>query len=181
MAQLDKKNMNPLALTYPHRDIRDEEFFWTAWRTTDKIKEAMDKYNLTRGMRNNNPLNIEKGNSWQGERNPQTDRRFEEFISLEYGLRAGFIILRKYMSRPPKGYGLDTLARIITRWAPNSENNTANYIRIVSTRSQVPAQERLRWTDKNKLCRIVQAMCFVESAEVISFGVIENAYELAKI
>lgn len=130
-------------------------------------------------MRNNNPLNIEKGNCWQGERNPQTDRRFEEFISLEYGLRAGFLILKKYLARPPKGYGLQTLSQIINRWAPPTENNTSHYIDFVATRAQVGKTEKLRWTDKNKLCRIVQAMCIMESNADISFGRIENAYGLA--
>ena len=32
---------------------------------------------VPRGIRNNNPLNIRKGNNWQGERHPQTDPAFE--------------------------------------------------------------------------------------------------------
>lgn len=178
MALPDPRANNPLNIQYNHPDVPPSDYFWTKWRSSDQIKAVMNK-KLTRGMRNNNPLNIEKGNSWQGERNTQSDRRFEEFISLEYGLRAGFLILKKYLARPPKGYGLETLTQIINRWAPRSENNTSSYVEFVSARSQVSKTERLKWTDKNKLCRIVQAMCIIESNADISFGRIENAYALA--
>ena len=129
-----------------------------------------------RGLRNNNPLNLEKGNNWQGERACQTDRRFEEFISLEYGLRAGFIIIRNYMKlRPP----MDTVRKIITRWAPPSENDTAHYIQVVCTRGYLEPDAKLRFSDKQKICRLIWAMCYVECGQEISFGRVENAYALA--
>lgn len=130
-----------------------------------------------RGIRNNNPLNIRKGNNWQGERHPQTDTAFEEFTSIEMGLRAGFIILRSYLNKRPP---INTISRIISRWAPTSENNTAAYIREVSRRSGINPDIAVNFTDKNLLCRIVQAMCWVECGQEVGFGRIENAYELAK-
>ena len=181
MGRLTTEPTNPLRIRPDHPDLSPRDYYWTAWRTEKMITEEMNKkQTLTRGIRNNNPLNIEKGNNWQGERAPQSDRRFEEFVSLEYGLRAGFKILKKYMARPPRGYGQDTLARIISRWAPPSENTTDQYIDFVSVRSGVSKSERLRWEDKQKLCRIVQAMCIMESNETIPMGRIETAYELAK-
>jgi hypothetical protein len=42
---------------------------------------------IPRGIRNNNPLNIRIGNTWLGERPEPTDHDFEEFVSMEYGLR----------------------------------------------------------------------------------------------
>ena len=130
-----------------------------------------------RGIRNNNPLNIRKGNDWQGERTPQTDKSFEEFTSMEMGLRAGFIILRNYMTKRPP---LRTIAQIISRWAPTNENNTTAYIKEVSRRSLIDADAVVKFSEKNKMCRIVQAMCWVECGQEVSFGRIENAYELAK-
>lgn len=130
-----------------------------------------------RGIRNNNPLNIRKGNNWQGERHPQTDTSFEEFTSIEMGLRAGFIILRSYLNKRPP---INTISRIINRWAPTSENNTAAYIREVSRRSGINPDIAIKFTDKNLLCRIVQAMCWVECGQEVGFGRIENAYEMAK-
>ena len=130
-----------------------------------------------RGIRTNNPLNIRKGNDWQGERTPQTDKSFEEFTSMEMGLRAGFIILRNYMTKRPP---LRTISQIISRWAPTNENNTTAYIKEVSRRSLIDADAIVKFSEKNKMCRIVQAMCWVECGQEVSFGRIENAYELAK-
>lgn len=130
-----------------------------------------------RGIRNNNPLNIRKGNSWQGERHPQTDKAFEEFQSLELGLRAGFIIIRNYMTRRPR---LDTVAAIVRRWAPPSENNTQAYIDNVCRRAALSADQPFKFTDKNKVCRLVWGMCWQECGCEVSFGRIENAYEMAK-
>lgn len=132
---------------------------------------------VPRGIRNNNPLNIRKGNNWQGERQPQTDTAFEEFTSMEMGLRAGFIILRNYMTKRPP---CNTIAKIISRWAPTNENNTTAYIKEVARRSGINADEIIKFTEKNKMCRVVQAMCWVECGQEVGFGRIENAYEYSK-
>lgn len=130
-----------------------------------------------RGVRNNNPLNIRKGNNWQGERQPQTDAQFEEFVSMLMGLRAGFIIIRNYMRRRPP---LDTVAKIISAWAPSTENDTQRYIDFVCKRGSLEPNERLLYSYKQKLCRMVWAMCQMECGEIVSFGLIENAYEYAR-
>lgn len=52
---------------------------------------------IPRGIRNNNPLNIKIGNNWLGEVTDPTDPIFEQFVSMKYGLRAAFIILRRYI------------------------------------------------------------------------------------
>lgn len=130
-----------------------------------------------RGIRNNNPLNIRKGNNWQGERQPQTDAQFEEFVSMLMGLRAGFIIIRNYMRRRPP---LDTVAKIISAWAPSTENDTKRYIDFVCQRGLLEQNERLLYSNKQKLCRMVWAMCQMECGEIVSFGLIENAYEYAR-
>lgn len=132
---------------------------------------------IPRGIRNNNPLNIRKGNDWQGEIQPQSDKAFEQFSSLEWGLRAGFIIISNYFKKRPP---VNTISNIISRWAPPSENVTTAYIREVSRRSGIAPDEPLKFDEKNKICRIVQAMCWVECGQEVSFGRIENAYEMAK-
>lgn len=126
-----------------------------------------------RGIRNNNPLNIRKGNNWQGERPTQTDPSFEEFQSLEMGIRAAFIIIRNYMKRR-----INTPRKIIETWAPRSENNTAAYISSACKMACLNPDERILFTEKNKVCRLVWAMAYVECGQVISFGRVENAYAL---
>ena len=90
----------------------------------------MSNTNLPRGYRNNNPLNIRyyAGNSWKGKVLPNTDRNntFEQFINMAYGYRAALYLLRKYINE-----GNNTVEKIISRWAPPSENNTQGYINDV--------------------------------------------------
>ena len=46
---------------------------------------------MTRGLRNNNPLNIRKNSTkWQGLSATQTDKSFFQFTSMAYGYRAAF-------------------------------------------------------------------------------------------
>lgn len=134
---------------------------------------------LPRGIRNNNPLNIRKGNNWKGERQPQSDPSFEEFESLQMGLRAGFIILRNYqrISLAPK-MRANTIRKIINRWAPTSENNTLKYIETVAKRSGLNPDELIAYRDKPRMLAVVEAMCFVECGQAIDKDIISSAYDL---
>ena len=67
---------------------------------------------LPRGIRNNNPLNIRIGNKWVGEVKSPTDPSFEQFSCMPYGLRAAFIILRRYI----EVYKLNTISKIVSRY-----------------------------------------------------------------
>lgn len=134
---------------------------------------------IPRGIRNNNPLNIRKGNNWQGERHPQTDKEFEEFESLTMGFRAAFKLLKNYMNGN-NGHRkeCDNLEKIIRRWAPEVENATENYIQFVSDTTGIHRREKLWFNDRDKMCRIVQAMAIVECGVRIDLGTIESGYDL---
>lgn len=134
---------------------------------------------LPRGLRNNNPLNIRKGNDWMGERRNQKDKAFEEFETIELGLRAGFIIIFNYIRKLYLRPRCNTPATIIRRWAPPSENNTQRYLGVVCKRSKLIPGEVLQTSDKDKLCSLVAAMCFVECGQEIPMDVIEKGYDLA--
>ena len=132
-----------------------------------------------RGIRNNNPLNIRKGNNWKGERPIQKDRAFEEFQSMEYGVRAGFIILRKYIT----GYNglcdkINTIDKIIKRWAPASENNTEAYINQVVTFTGIPRYRKLAFGERNLMVALVDAMIRVECGVSIDRKIIESGYDM---
>ncbi len=84
-----------------------------------------------RGYRNNNPLNIRhNADKFQGEIQG-ADKAFKTFARMCDGFRAGFVIMRSYISR----HQCDTIEKIITRWAPPSENDTAAYILFVCTKT----------------------------------------------
>jgi len=80
---------------------------------------------IPRGIRNNNPGNIRLGDNWQGLAAVQTDGSFCQFIDVEHGIRAMAVIIRNTYYRSRKR---NTVALIISSWAPTNENDTAAYI-----------------------------------------------------
>lgn len=116
---------------------------------------------LPRGYRNNNPVNIRiSGNNWRGKVSPNTDGAFEQFIDLVHGYRAALVLLRG------KGYisgGNNTIRKIITKFAPANENNTAGYIQRVSQLSGIDPDEVISKNDRSRLCNILYAMSTVEN------------------
>lgn len=129
---------------------------------------------LPRGIRNNNPGNIRHSNEkWKGQCKGG-DAAFKSFISPEYGIRAMTKILLTYQSK----YKLDTLYKIISRYAPHVENDTDAYARYVANGAGVELYTVISLKeDKNLLIRIVDRMIRLENAgykydkEVIKKGV----------
>lgn len=132
----------------------------------------MNKRPIPRGIRNCNPLNIRIGNVWLGEVPNPTDNEFEQFVSMFYGLRAGFILLRRYIRR----YHLTTVPDIISRWAPGSENNTVKYIDTVCQLSSIAPDAQLDYGDEETLVNLVDAMIFVECGQHVDRSTIIKAY-----
>lgn len=132
----------------------------------------MNRKPLPRGIRNNNPLNIRIGNVWLGEVPNPTDNEFEQFVSMFYGLRAGFILLRRYIRR----YHLTTVPDIISRWAPGSENNTVKYIDTVCQLSGITPDAQLDYGDEETLVNLVDAMILVECGQHVDRSTIIKAY-----
>ena len=100
----------------------------------------------SRGLRNDNPLNIRHGKSqWVGTREKQTDKSFVQFTESMYGYRAAFVLLKNYI-----GKGKDTIGKIIAKWAPSSDgNNTQSYINYASKSNGIHASHALNWEDKD--------------------------------
>ena len=130
---------------------------------------------VPRGIRNNNPLNIRIGNVWLGERANPNDPSFEQFVAMEYGIRAGFVLLRRYI----RHYKRTTVAAIIEAWAPSNENNTQRYIDIVSQLSGINPTEAIRYEDKTTMVSLVDAMIRVECGQPVERRIIIKGYDLA--
>lgn len=130
---------------------------------------------IPRGIRNNNPLNIRIGNTWLGEVPNPTDSDFEQFVHIKYGLRAGFCILRRYIRR----YHRDTITKIVHAWAPATENDCASYIKVVAHHSGINPDAPIDYADIASMCKLVQAMAFVECGRVLDIKVIEESYKIA--
>lgn len=118
---------------------------------------------ITRGIRNNNPLNIRIGNNWKGLKKPNTDGAFDQFVSIYYGYRAAFILLRNYITK----HKCNTIAKIIARWAPRNENDTDSYINVVCKKTGFKPDEIIK-PEYHDLSKLVYAMAWVESNDVPS-------------
>lgn len=127
---------------------------------------------IPRGIRNCNPLNIRIGNTWLGERPNPDDNEFEQFVSMVYGLRAGFVILRRYIRR----YHLDNVRLIISRWAPRSENDTTAYVDVVCRVSGILPEQSIDFADEDTMTALVDAMVFVECGQHVPMATIIEAY-----
>lgn len=96
----------------------------------------------TRGFRNKNPGNLRGPTPWLG-RVGTDPQGFAIFETMEYGVRALRVDLTAKLNR-----GLDTVQKIITVFAPPSDNNpTAAYIRKVSEWMNVNQTQRLTTAD----------------------------------
>lgn len=143
----------------------------------------MEKKTTPRGIRNNNPGNIKNNEKidWLGEvpENAKLDDSFEEFESIEYGIRAMMILLRNYQ----RLHGLRSVKEIIGRYAPKRDklNNTPYYIRYVAVHLEVPADAPIDLSDKATMLNVVDSIIFMENGVRVDKAIIEKGWELAKI
>ena len=130
---------------------------------------------IPRGIRNNNPLNIRVGNNWKGEVANPSDHTFEQFTEMKWGVRAAFVVLRNYIQR----HKLNTIRKIISRWAPANENNTLAYIATVSQRANIQPDEPISFDNTCQMIALLLAMCFVENGQEISLDDVVEGWLLA--
>lgn len=132
------------------------------------------KEKLPRGLRNQNPGNIRINDDlFQGEVRPSRDKSFKQFVSMAYGYRAVFVILRNYI----RNYKLDTIRKMIGRWAPTNENHTENYIQAVSDYAGIPADDPVAF-DREPMIRIVAGMSQVENGVPADMADVIKGWEL---
>lgn len=117
---------------------------------------------IPRGIKNNNPGNIRKGkDQWQGMSADQSsDTAFVVFDGPQWGIRALVKILLNYQRD-----GLDTIARMINRWAPPADHNdTSAYALAVARGVGVEPDTKVQVANYAIASRMVKAMIKVECA-----------------
>lgn len=125
---------------------------------------------LERGERNNNPLSVrwDGRTMWKGiNRKTPSDRDrkvhgvwgFIIFEDVVWGFRAAARVLWNYQ----KLHGLDTIERLVARWAPPEDrNHTEAYIRLVERETGVARDARLDLRNRGLLVSIMAAMIRME-------------------
>lgn len=134
---------------------------------------------VPRGIRNNNPLNIRRGSNWKGLREVQTDPAFCQFKTMVWGIRAAFRLMRNHIS----GFGgtrpcRDTVAKLVSVWAPATENDTKAYISSVCKWAGCTPATRIDPHDDILIICIARAMAKVECGQWLDVQLFNDAYEL---
>lgn len=118
-------------------------------------KSFLNRQDLPLGLRNNNPGNLVSGINWQGLIG--SNAGFCVFENIAYGIRAMGTDIRTDINK-----GQNTIRKLITEYAPPSQNNTAAYIAAVVSYSGISADQPLQ-VDQDTLRRLIRAMMNVEN------------------
>ena len=107
------------------------------------------RQDLDRAIRDNDPGDLDYTPSFQG--CTSSDGRFCIFIDMPHGIRAFYKVMHTYRTQD----GCDTLRKIIMRYAPPNENNSAAYMAGVSNGTGIGLDDALP-TDSASWQRIAQ-------------------------
>ncbi len=96
---------------------------------------------------------------------------FVRFETIEFGLRAAFVLLRTYSAK----YHANCIRDIISRWAPPTENDTERYIQNVCLWTGLGGLQRLTEDDWP---RLVKAMARQECGVILDEEQIQKGFAL---
>lgn len=153
---------------------------------TQKLNIKAKDCRIPRGLRNNNPGNIRysSANDWRGkvpyDRNTdyscetgEVVKAFEQFVEFKYGIRAMIVLLKNYISG-----GHNTIRKLVSKYAPSSENQTAKYVDFVATNTSIDPDQILTG-GFGELRKIVQAMAYKENGiDSISYKQFNDAWKM---
>lgn len=126
---------------------------------------------LPRGLRNNNPGNIEDGKfakslpGYVG-----SDGRFAVFDSLDAGAHAMQKLLSGYQRK-----GITTVDGVINRWAPPTENDSRAYAQTVAKHLGVKPGDTIDLNDPDTLSKLSTAMAGVENGRAVPLAYIDGS------
>lgn len=107
----------------------------------------------TRAERNNNPGNLNFAGQAGAVLEDGSNARFAKFGSTAEGVSALAKQLQRYGER-----GLDTVSKIINKYAPSSENDTNSYIETLSKRLGVSGDQKLDLNDSSTLTGLIKGI-----------------------
>ena len=121
---------------------------------------------IPRGVRNNNPGNIDYSpvNDWYGQlaHVPSIESRFCRFNEPENGMRALGKLLQTYQRK----HKLKTVRQIINRWAPPKENDTGAYVRQVAAAIDVHPDTPIDVTRPDVLRALIVSIIHHENGQM---------------
>jgi hypothetical protein len=114
------------------------------------------------GFRLNNPLNVERGQDWQGLAPDQPHARFAKFLTMAYGIRAWHKIMQTYV----KSYGVRSVDAIIDRYNPQADGQPQTYKPAVRAALGVTGSQRIDVMQPATARALCRAMMRIEIGSV---------------
>lgn len=149
-------------------------------------KSFLGRNDLPRGIRNNNPGNLvytsetwlgkvplSQNKDWTGSPT-NVVRKFEQFTSITYGIRAKMRDIITDVNRK----GLSSITSLINEFAPPFENNTALYISVVANALGVSPLATISLT-KQTLIALCKAIAKMENGPIVEQYLSDADYEQA--
>jgi hypothetical protein len=134
------------------------------------------KIETTRGVRNNNPMNLRKGVAFQYQVENPNEKSFMTFGKTWQGIRAGVLDLTNDIAK-----GKNTITSLISQFAPPSENNTAAYINNVAKATGLKPDEVIDRKNFVLMCKLVNSIIAVENgANALKFVTSQDITEGVK-
>lgn len=131
---------------------------------------------LPRGIRNNNPGNLNFAGQAGATKEGGTGGRFAKFGSMKEGVAALVRQIGLYVSR-----GKNSIRKILEVYAPSSENNTGAYISAVSRALGIGPDDPLDINSANQVMGLVKAITDHENGKgYVGDSDISGGYALAK-
>lgn len=131
---------------------------------------------LPRGIRNNNPGNLNFAGQAGATKESGPGGRFAQFGSMREGVSALVKQLGLYVKR-----GKNTIRKIIETYAPSSENDTGAYIAAMSKAMGIGADDPLDMSNAQQVMSMVKAITRHETGgDYVSDADIAGGYAMAR-
>lgn len=114
--------------------------------------------NTTRGVRNNNPMNLRKGIAFQYQIENPKETAFMTFGKTWQGIRAGVLDITNDISK-----GQNTLTKLINQYAPPNENDTTGYINNISKNLAIKPSDILDRKNFDFMVKLVKSIIVMEN------------------
>ena len=135
------------------------------------VDNFLGRTDLSRGLRNNNPGNLEGTDAWQGKSG--MDGNYIQFSDIGYGIRAWLVNFHSYVVND----GIDTLQAFINKYAPaGDDNDPVAFANNVSAGTGIGLDEPLP-TDQASVTRIMQYFFTQENGESNAALITDEDYQ----
>ncbi|WP_431643674.1 hypothetical protein [Enterobacter hormaechei] len=162
-AESEAKQQNMSTGEYLVKKLQDKDSekdspknrFLKWWRSLKSVDNSYDAYGtMPRGIRNNNPGNLNYAGQAGATMEGGEGGRFAVFESMQHGVAALYKQLQLYFKR-----GINTLSSIVKTYAPASDNNNVDaYISALTKATGKGANEVLDSGDTATIARLMKGI-----------------------